>query len=368
MNGPIKGRGSAGNPEGRYIRSRHVAEDDGWFVDGEPAAPPRTQVVEEQARSIVSRNASPDLPFRQSLNAYRGCEHGCSYCYARPSHSYLELSPGLDFETRLFAKTNAAALLRVELSRPGYRCDPIALGANTDPYQPIEKRYRITREVIEVLAECGHPFSIVTKNAMVERDLDLLAPLAQRNLVKVFLSITTLDNRLAARMEPRASAPHRRVEAIRSLSAAGVPTGVMFAPVIPMLNDAELEAVLEACRAAGADSAGYVLLRMPHEMRELFRDWLLRHYPDRAEHILSLMRQLHGGREYDAAFGRRQTGAGPYAQLLAQRFRLAHQRLGFAGGTERELDGSQFVPPPRRAPATPARAPHASEKVQGELF
>jgi DNA repair photolyase len=361
MNAPIKGRGSADQREGRYIRHRHVAEDDGWFVDGEPSSPPRTQVTEETARSVLRRNQSPDIPFSQSVNAYRGCEHGCSYCFARPSHSYLELSPGLDFETKLFAKTNAAEVLRVELARPGYRCEPIALGTNTDPYQPIERRYRITREILELLAGCGHPFSIVTKNAMVERDLDLLAPLAQRGLVKVYLSVTTLDNRLAARMEPRASAPHRRVEAIRRLSAAGVPTGVMFAPAIPMLNDAEMEAVLEACREAGATSAGYVLLRLPHEMKDLFEDWLATHYPERAAHILSLMRQLHGGREYDARFGARQTGAGPYAQLLARRFRLAHQRLGFAGGRERRLDTTQFVPPsppPRERPPSP----------QGELF
>lgn len=355
MSESIKGRGSAANPEGRYIRQRHEAEDDGWFVDGEAAAPPRTTVTEERARSILSHNDSPDLPFSQSLNAYRGCEHGCSYCFARPSHSYLELSPGLDFETKLFAKTNAAEQLRAELAKPGYQVNAIALGSNTDPYQPIERRYRITRAVIELLAECGHPFSIVTKNALVERDLDLLAPLAQRGLVKVFFSVTTLDNRLAARMEPRASAPHRRVEAIRTLSAAGVPTGVMFAPVIPMLNDTELEAVLEACRDAGASSAGYVLLRLPHELKELFRDWLAQHFPQRAAHIISLMQQLHGGRDYDARYGQRHTGSGPFAQVLAHRFRLAHQRLGYDGGRERRLDHSQFVPP---RPPSP----------QGELF
>jgi DNA repair photolyase len=368
----IKGRGSADNPEGRYIRTRHEAEDDGWFVDGEPAAPPRTTVTEERARSILRRNESPDIPFSQSVNAYRGCEHGCSYCFARPSHSYLELSPGLDFETRLFAKTNAVEVLRAELAKPRYVCEPIALGTNTDPYQPIEKRYRITRATLELLAECSHPFSIVTKNAMVERDLDLLVPLARRNLVKVYLSVTTLDNRLAAKMEPRASAPHRRIEALRTLSAAGVPTGVMFAPAIPMLNDHELEAVLEAARDAGVTSAGYVLLRLPHELKDLFREWLETHYPDRAAHILSLMRQLHGGREYDAKFGQRHTGAGPYAQLLARRFRLAHQRLGFAGGRERRLDTTQFV-----APAKPARADRESDEfnrsresgpAQGNLF
>jgi DNA repair photolyase len=355
MSERIKGRGSAVNPEGRYILTRHEAEDDGWFVDGEPASPPRTTVTEETARSIISRNDSPDIAFTQSINAYRGCEHGCSYCFARPSHSFLELSPGLDFETKLTAKTNAAERLRIELAKPGYACAPIAMGTNTDPYQPIERRYRITREILELLAECSHPFSITTKNAMVERDLDLLAPLAARNLVKVYLSVTTLDNHLASRMEPRASAPHRRVQAIRALSAAGVPTGVMFAPVIPMLNDPELESVLEACREAGATSAGYVLLRLPHELKDLFRDWLGIHYPQRATHIMSLMRQLHGGRDYDPTYGQRQTGNGPFAQLIARRFRLAHARLGYTGGRERPLDVSQFVAP---------RKPSA----QGELF
>jgi DNA repair photolyase len=355
MNAPIKGRGSAVNPEGRYIQRRHEAEDDGWFVEGEPAAPPRTTVTVEEARRIVSYNASPDLGFDRSINPYRGCEHGCSYCFARPSHSYLELSPGLDFETRLFAKTNAAGRLRVELARPGYAPRPITLGANTDPYQPIEREWRITRQLVEVLAECGHPFTIVTKNALVERDLDLLAPLAARGLVKVYLSITTLDNRLAARMEPRASAPHRRIEAVRRLSAAGVPVGVMFAPAIPMLNEPELETVLEASRAAGAVSAGMVLLRLPHELVELFSAWLQQHYPQRAAHIMSLMSQLHGGKAYDARFGRRQTGAGPFAQLLQRRFALARQRLGFDDEPARSLDLGQFRPP--RAPSP-----------QGELF
>ncbi len=352
---PVKGRGSAANPEGRYIVSRTEAVDDGWFVDGEPAAPPRTTVTEERARGILSRNDSPDIPFEVSLNAYRGCEHGCSYCYARPSHSYLELSPGLDFETKLFAKTNAAERLRAELARPGYVCRAIALGANTDPYQPIERQYRITREVIELLAECRHPFSIVTKNALVERDLDLLAPLAADQLVKVFVSVTTLDNRLAAKMEPRASAPHRRIAAIRALAAAGVPVGVMFAPVIPMLNDRELEAVLEACREAGATSAGWVMLRLPHELKDLFGEWLHAHFPDRAGHVLSLMRQLHGGREYAAEFGTRQTGRGPFADLVRQRFDVASRRLGYSGGRERPLDTKKFTPP---------RRPSA----QGELF
>ncbi len=352
---PLKGRGSATWLEGRYIRTRHEAEDDGWFVDGEPASPPRTQVTEESARSIISRNDSPDISFSQSINPYRGCEHGCSYCFARPSHSYLELSPGLDFETKLYAKTNAAELLRTELAKRSYVCSPITIGVNTDCYQPIERKYRITRRIIEVFAECGHPFSIITKNALVERDLDLLAPMAARNLVKVYFSVTSLDNRLAARMEPRASAPHRKIQAIKAVSAAGVPVGVMFAPVIPMLNDPELEAVLEAAREAGATSAGYVLLRLPHELQKLFPEWLQIHYPQRAAHILSLMSQMHGGRVYNAEYGTRQTGQGPFAQLIARRFKLAYQRLGFEGGREKILDTSQFVAP---RPASP----------QGQLF
>jgi DNA repair photolyase len=344
---PIKGRGARGNAEGRFAVTRRVAEDDGWpgDADPEPAGLPATSVSEERARSILSRNDSPDLPFAQSLNPYRGCEHGCFYCFARPSHSYLELSPGLDFETRLFAKTNAVELLRRELARPGYTCSPIALGSNTDPYQPIERRYRITRQVLALLAECRHPFSIVTKNAGVERDLDLLVPLATQNLVKVFLSVTTLDNRLAAKMEPRASAPHRRIEAIRRLSKAGVPTGVMFAPVIPMVNDAELEAVLEVAREAGAASAGYVLLRLPHELKELFRDWLQAHLPERAGHVLSLIRQSRGGRDYDPAFGRRMRGEGVFAELVAQRFAKALRRYGYRAGRGPALDSSLFVPP-----------------------
>ncbi|MBB5207663.1 PA0069 family radical SAM protein [Chiayiivirga flava] len=352
----IKGRGSALNLEGRYIQRRHEAEDDGWFVDGEPASPPRTTVTDERARSIVSHNQSPDLGFTASINPYRGCEHGCSYCYARPSHSYLELSPGLDFETKLYAKTNAAELLRAELARPGYVVSPIALGANTDPYQPIEKRYRITRQILEVLHETRHPVSIVTKNAMVERDLDLLAPMARDNLAKVYLSVTTLDNRLAARMEPRASAPYRKIEALRRLRDAGVPTGVMFAPVIPMINDMELEAVVEAAADAGARSAGYVMLRLPHELKDLFRDWLALHFPDRAAHVMSLIRQSRGGKDYDADFATRQSGTGVFAQLAARRFRLAVRKAGFGEhGRNLDLDTTKFVKPRKPSP-------------QGELF
>jgi DNA repair photolyase len=355
---PIKGRGAASHVVGRFEVTSVHAEDDGWgslHARGEedPSPHPDTRVREERARSIVSRNDSPDIGFGQSVNPYRGCEHGCVYCFARPSHAYLNLSPGLDFETRLFAKTNAAERLRAEFSRPKYRCAPIALGINTDAYQPIERRYRITRSLIEVMAECRHPFSLITKNALVERDLDLLAPLAGQRLVTVYFSVTTLDNRLSSRMEPRASAPHSRLRAMRKLADAGVPVGVMVAPVIPMLNDRELEAILEAARDAGARAAGYVLLRLPHELKDIWREWLRLHYPERAAHVMSLVRQMRGGKDYDSAFGKRMRGEGPFAELLAARFAKAHRRLGF--GRLPALDASRFTPPKQDGP-------------QGELF
>ena len=355
---PLKGRGAASYVPGRYEVGTAHAEDDGWGSlhardETDPDPHPDTRVQEESARSIVSRNDSPDIGFAQSVNPYRGCEHGCVYCFARPSHAYLDLSPGLDFETRLFAKTNAAERLRAEFSRKAYRCAPIALGINTDAYQPIERRYRITRSLIEVMAECRHPFSLITKNALVTRDLDLLAPLAAQRLVTVYFSVTTLDNRLAARMEPRASAPHARLRAMRALAEAGVPVGVMAAPVIPMVNDRELEAILEAARAAGARAAGYVLLRLPHELKEIWREWLQLHLPERAGHVMSLLRQMRGGRDYDSRFGTRMRGEGPFAELIATRFARAHRRLGF--GRLPPLDASRF-----RAPAAPGG--------QGELF
>ncbi|MBD9377693.1 MULTISPECIES: PA0069 family radical SAM protein [unclassified Pseudoxanthomonas] len=354
----IKGRGSTGHLPGRFAVTTAQAEDDGWHErdrEDEIASSPATRVTEERARSIISRNQSPDIPFQQSLNPYRGCEHGCSYCFARPSHAYLDLSPGLDFETRIFAKTNASELLRKELAKPGYRCSPIALGINTDAYQPTERKLGLTRRIIEVLAETRHPFSLITKNALVERDLDLLAPMAREHLVQVYFSITTLDNHLSARLEPRASAPHSRLRAVRRLSEAGIPVGVMFAPVIPWVNDAELEAVLEAARDAGADSAGYVLLRLPHEVSPLFRDWLQTHLPQRAEHVMSTIQQLRGGKDYDARFGKRFSGDGVYAELLARRFDLAYRRLGFDRRRHQGLDVRKFVPP---RPPSP----------QGELF
>ncbi|MDR0184457.1 PA0069 family radical SAM protein [Lysobacter arvi] len=353
---PIKGRGAASYVDGRYAVTVAQGEDDGWgsvYEDLADAPGPQTRVTEERARSIVSRNDSPDVGHSASINPYRGCEHGCVYCFARPSHAYLDLSPGLDFETRLFAKTNAAELLQNELARPSYKCVPLALGINTDSYQPIERRYRVTRSVIEVLGACSHPFSVITKNAGVVRDLDLIAPLARRGLVSIAFSVTSLDNRLSARMEPRASAPHARLKAIRTLVDAGVPVGVMVAPVIPMINDREIEHILEACRDHGATSAGYVLLRLPHELKQVWREWLQLHYPDRADHVMSLIQQMRGGKDYDSTFGTRMRGEGPFAQLIAQRFRKAHARLGFSSMPE--LDTTQFVPPRKPSP-------------QGELF
>ncbi len=349
VDAPVKGRGSASYVPGRYEAATVHLVDDGWDAlhgrdDTDPAPHPATQVHEEAARSIVSRNASPDVGFDQSVNPYRGCEHGCAYCFARPTHAWLGLSPGLDFETRLFAKTNAVERLRAEFSRPGYRCSPIALGINTDAYQPIERRYRITRSLVEVMAEFRHPFSVVTKSALVTRDLDLLAPLAQQRLVNVYLSMTTLDNRLSARMEPRAAAPHARLRTIRALADAGVPVGVLVAPVIPAVNDHEPEAILEAARDAGAQAAGYALLRLPHELRELWDEWLRLNLPDRAAHVMSLVRQMRGGREYDSSFGQRMRGQGPLAALLAQRFARARRRLGLAGLPP--LDTSAFRVPP----------------------
>ena len=346
----IKGRGAASNREGRFETATTQSVDDGWAREDEPAPRPDTVVTEERARSIISRNDSPDVPFDQSINPYRGCEHGCVYCFARPTHSYLNLSPGLDFETKLFAKTNAAELLRAELAKKGYRVSPINLGANTDPYQPIERRYRITRQVIEVLAEHRHPLTIVTKNALIERDIDLLAPMARQNLVYAFVSVTSLDNRLAAKLEPRASAPHRRIQAVRALSQAGIPCGVLVAPIIPMLTDRWMEAILEQALAAGARMAGYTVLRLPWELKELVREWLQLHFPDRAEHVLSLVRQMRGGRDYDPRFGKRMRGEGEFAELIRQRFALATRRFGLARNRDLTLDCTRFAVPRAASP------------------
>ncbi|MGH8078750.1 MAG: PA0069 family radical SAM protein [Lysobacter sp.] len=353
---PIKGRGAASYLPGRYAVTVAQGTDDGWgsvYEDIAETARPQTEVREERARSVISRNDSPDVGFSQSVNPYRGCEHGCVYCFARPSHAYLDLSPGLDFETKLFAKTNAAERLREELARRSYQPSPIALGINTDAYQPIERRYRITRQVLELLAECRHPVSFVTKSAMIERDIDLLAAMARDRLVTVYFSMTTLDNKLAAKMEPRASAPHSKLKAMRALSEAGVPVGVLVAPVVPMITDSEIEHILEAAHGAGARAAGYVLLRLPHELKQIWREWLELHYPERAGHVMSLMQQMHGGKDYDSAFGKRMRGEGPFAQLIAQRFEKAHRRLGY--GRLPALDSGKFVAPRKVTP-------------QGELF
>jgi len=342
-------RGARSFVAGRFETLAREPFDDGWTPEERDAAELQTSVTEERARSIISRNDSPDIGFAQSINPYRGCEHGCVYCYARPSHAYLELSPGLDFETRLFAKTNAAELLRAELSKQGYVPSPIAIGANTDCYQPIERKFRITRQIVEILAECEHPFTMVTKSALVERDLDLLAPMAKKNLVKVFVSIASLDRALARKLEPRAASPQRRMDVLRNLAQAGVPCGVMVAALIPGLNDKTLEEVLEAASAAGAAEAAYVIMRLPNELKELFKEWLAAHYPERAGHVISIVRQMRGGRDNDPRFGSRMTGTGLFAELIEKRFDIACRRFGLnghgAGRKPPSLDCSRFRPP-----------------------
>jgi DNA repair photolyase len=342
-------RGARSFLQGRFESTAREAFDDGWTPEEQAPTELQATVTIERARSILSTNDSPDVGFDRSINPYRGCEHGCIYCYARPSHAYLELSPGLDFETRLFAKTNAAELLREALARPGYRPSPIALGANTDCYQPIERKHGITRQILEVLAACEHPVTIVTKSALVERDLDLLAPMAAKGLVKVFVSVGTLDRSLARKLEPRAASPQRRLDVIRKLNEHGVPCGVMVAALIPALNDRTLEHVLEAAAAAGAKEAAYVVLRLPNELKDLFKEWLAAHYPERAEHVISIVRQLRGGKDNDPRFGSRMTGVGNFAQLIEKRFDIACRRLGLNGhGAPRaraELDCSRFRPP-----------------------
>jgi len=335
--------------QGRFESVAREAFDDGWTPEEPDQRELKTQVTIERARSIVSHNDSPDVGFSQSINPYRGCEHGCIYCYARPSHAYLELSPGLDFETKLFAKTNAAEVLRETLAKPGYQPSPIALGANTDCYQPIERKYRITRQILEVLAECEHPVTMVTKSALIERDLDLLGPMAQKNLVKVFVSIGTLDRELARKLEPRAASPQRRLDVLKKLSEHGVPCGVMVAALIPALNDKTMEHVIEAAAAAGASEAAYVIMRLPNELKVLFKEWLAEHYPQRAGHVMSIVRQMRGGKENDPNFGSRMSGTGNYAELMEKRFDIACRRFNLnghgAGREPPELDCSRFRPP-----------------------
>ncbi|PKQ03567.1 MAG: radical SAM protein, partial [Alphaproteobacteria bacterium HGW-Alphaproteobacteria-12] len=344
-----RGRGALTNKSGRYEPQSRNVLDDGWDRIDEARAPLKTQVTEETPRHIITRNRSPDVPFDRSINAYRGCEHGCVYCFARPTHAYMGLSPGLDFESKLFAKPNAAQLLENELARPGYKVAPIAMGTNTDPYQPIEQRYRITRSLLEVLSDYNHPVTIVTKSARITRDLDILGSMAERNLVRVALSVTTLDPKLARALEPRASTPSRRMEAIRLLTEAGIPVGVMVAPIIPALNDAEIEKILAGAAYAGAREANFVILRLPLEIRDLFVEWLNEHVPDKAGHVMSLIRQMRGGKDYDSAWGARQIGTGPYAWQIARRFEIATKRLGLGQRARAEgmLDCSQFLVPGR---------------------
>ncbi len=323
-----RGRSAGINPTGRFEPiTRHVF-DDGWETL-EDLPPFKTEVQVEKPRTIITRNESPDISFDRSINPYRGCEHGCVYCFARPTHSYMGLSPGLDFEAKLFAKPDAAKLLDKELSKEGYQPRTIAIGTNTDPYQPVEKQWRIMREILEVLEARNHPVGIVTKSALVTRDIDILARMAERGLAKVALSVTTLDRTLARTMEPRASTPTKRLGAIRQLSEAGIPTSVMVAPILPGLTDQEIEKILDAARAAGARDAGYVLLRLPLEVAPIFKDWLLRHYPDRYRHVMSLIRSMRDGKDYDSEWGKRMRGTGPYAWQIGRRFEIAARRLGF---------------------------------------
>ncbi|MBY3118692.1 PA0069 family radical SAM protein [Rhizobium leguminosarum] len=338
-----RGRGAGLNPTGRFEAQQRETVDDGWQT-WEELPPFKTEVQVEKPRTAITRNESPDLSFDRSINPYRGCEHGCIYCFARPTHSYMGLSAGLDFETKLFAKPDAVKLLERELAKPGYKVRVIAIGTNTDPYQPIEKEWRIMRGILEVLNKANHPVSIVTKSAMILRDLDILQEMAAKNLVRVGISVTTLDRKLARTMEPRAATPPRRLETIRTLAEAGIQTAVMAAPLIPALNDHELERILESAKAAGAAEASYVILRLPLEVSPLFRDWLLQHYPDRYRHVMSLVRSMRGGKDYDAEFGKRMKGAGPYAWQIARRFEMAARRFEL---TRRSvpLRDDLFVPP-----------------------
>jgi DNA repair photolyase len=348
-----KGRGAVTNRAGRFEPTVTEAVDDGWPRDAEDLPPLRTTVTVDSSRSIIARNQSPDVPFDRSINPYRGCEHGCVYCFARPTHAFLGLSPGLDFETRLFVKPEAARLLAYELAKPGYRPRVIAMGTNTDPYQPLERERRITRSILEVLSACDHPVGIVTKAALIARDADILASMAAKRLARAFISVTTLDRDLARTLEPRAPTPMKRLAAVRALAEAGVPVGVMVAPVIPVLTDPEMERILAAAKEAGATSAGYVLLRLPLEIKDLFTEWLEAHAPAKARHVLDLVRDTRAGRLNDASFGRRMTGQGTYAQLIHQRFELATKKLGLHERDWR-YDLTLFKPPARPAPPSKA--------------
>jgi DNA repair photolyase len=341
-----RGRGAQSNASGRYEALATVAFDDGWqSLDDLP--PFKTTVAVDATRKVITRNDSPDIPFDRSINPYRGCEHGCVYCFARPTHAYLGLSPGLDFETQLLMKPDAPELLERELSAPSYTPRTIAIGTNTDPYQPIERRYKIMRGILEVLERCGHPVGIVTKSTLIVRDIDILARMAKRNLAKVAISVTTLDATLARTMEPRAPTPPRRLEALHQLAAAGIPTSALVAPIVPAINDADIERILDAIAATGAQSAGYVLLRLPLEVRDLFKEWLEANFPDRARHVFTLIRQMRGGKDYDSTFGVRMKGEGPYAWMIGRRFEAACARLGL-NAQKSELTTEHFRAPGAR--------------------
>lgn len=342
-----KGRGAASNRTGRFEAQERVHFDDGWEGDGEAPPPLRTTVGIDSARKAIAYNESPDVPFDRSINPYRGCEHGCIYCFARPTHAYYGLSPGLDFETRLFQKPDAPERLAKELRKPSYKPAFIALGANTDPYQPIERNLLITRRILQVLADFRHPYAIVTKSPLVIRDIDLIGPMAEAGLATVSISVTTLDRVLARQLEPRAPTPAKRLAAIRTLSETGIPTCVLAAPIIPALNDCELESILATAKEAGARYAEYTLLRLPLEIRDLFIEWLQVHYPDRAQHVMTLVRDTRGGADYDSTWGQRRTGTGIYADMLQKRFLLARRKLGMDRRTP-TLDASQFRPPPAK--------------------
>lgn len=340
---PFKGRGTASTLPGRFATSVTELND-----DGEPAPNPATTLTRETAKSLITRNRSPDVPFNLSVNPYRGCEHGCVYCFARPSHAYLDLSPGIDFETKLTVKHNAAELLATELRKPGYNCEPIALGINTDAYQPVEKEQGVVRQMLEVALAFRQPVSIITKSALILRDIDLLVPMAAQRLVQVGISVTTLDNNLKRIMEPRTAAPAARLKVIRELKAAGVPVSVLIAPVIPLINDHELESIVQAVSEAGADVAAYIMLRLPHEVAPLFVEWLHQHFPDRADHVLNRIKDLRGGKLYNSEFGKRMTGEGIYADLINQRFHLALKKADLAGRKMPPFNCSAFKPPPQR--------------------
>lgn len=343
----IKNRGAISNPAGRFEKSHREDFDDGWDsnTDEETLPPLETTLLRENAKSIITRNDSPDIGFDQSINPYRGCEHGCIYCYARPAHAYMNMSPGLDFESKIFYKADAAKLLEKELSNPNYQCQPIMLGANTDPYQPVESKLKITRGILEILNRTNHPVAVITKSTLIERDIDILADMAKRGLAKVAVSITTLSTPLKQILEPRAATPKARLNVIRQFSAAGIPVRVMAAPMIPLINDAELEKILQLAKAAGAINAGYTFIRLPYEVKDLFKEWLAKHFPQRAEHVMSIIRQMRNGKEYDATFGKRMRGEGEFAQLLATRFKLACKRLQLNESSQTPLDTQSFKRP-----------------------